>query len=112
MSELTKADLDGKRFAATLNRIHVRMVHNDNKTKGGILLTDATANKEKMACDAGTVIDIGPDAYAEYHDKRIKPGAVVLFARYAGSIVPGTDDRERIINDTDVYGIAEEVASG
>jgi len=106
MTELTKAMLESLPFTATLNRIHVRMVKTDNMTKGGIALPDNYANKEKMACDAGEVIDIGPDAYAEYADKRIKPGAIVLFAKYAGSFVPGTEERERIINDTDVYGIA------
>lgn len=111
MSEVTKAQLEGKTFKATLNRVRVRMVKMDDMTKGGIALPPGVANKEKMACDAGTVLDMGDDAYSEYADKRVKVGSVVLFAKYAGAIVPGTDDRERIINDTDVYGIADEVAT-
>lgn len=110
MSDITKAQLEGKAFKATLNRVRVRMVKMDDMTKGGIVLPPGVANKEKMACDAGTVLDMGDDAYSEYADKRIKVGSVVLFAKYAGAIVPGTEDRERIINDTDVYGIADEVA--
>lgn len=109
MTELTKAQLEGMRFVATLNRVHVRMVKTDNTTKGGIMLPDVVANKEKMACDAGVVLDMGEDAFAEYADKRVKVGSVVLFAKYAGAIVPGTEDRERIINDTDIYSIAEVV---
>ena len=112
VDELTKSDLEGKTFKATLNRVRVRMVKQDNVTKGGILLTDTTANREKMACDAGVVMDMGADAYADYADNRIKVGSVVLFAKYAGAIVPGTEDRERIINDTDVYGLADEVTNG
>ena len=112
MTELTKAELEGMTFKSALNRVRVRMVKTDNVTKGGILLTEATANKEKMGCDAGVVLDMGEDAYSEYRDKRIKPGAVVLFARYAGAIVPGTEDRERILNDTDIYGIADGVTYG
>ena len=84
----------------------------DEMTKGGIALPPGVANKEKMACDAGTVLDMGADAYADYADNRIKVGSVVLFAKYAGAIVPGTEDRERIINDTDVYGLADEVTNG
>ena len=109
MSDITKAQLEGKTFAATLNRVRVRMVKMDDMTKGGIALPPGVATKEKMACDAGTVLDMGPDAYGEYKDDRIKVGSVVLFAKYAGAIVPGTDERERIINDTDVYGLADEV---
>lgn len=112
MSDLTKADLEGKTFKATHNRVRVRVVKNDNVTKGGILLTEATANKEKMACDAGVVLDCGPDAFSDYKEDRIKVGSVVLFARYAGSIIPGTEDRERIINDVDIYGLADEVTHG
>lgn len=112
MSELTKTQLEGMTFKAALNRVRVRMVKTENVTKGGIVLTEATANKEKMGCDAGVVLDMGEDAYSEYNDKRIKVGSVVLFARYAGAIVPGTEDRERILNDTDIYGIADEVTNG
>jgi len=112
MTDLTKADLEGKTFRATLNRVHVRMVKMDDMTKGGIALPPGVANKEKMACDAGVVMDMGADAYADYADNRIKVGSVVLFAKYAGAIVPGTEDRERIINDTDVYGLADEVTNG
>ena len=112
MTEITKAELEGKTFRATLNRVHVRMVKMDEMTKGGIALPPGVANKEKMACDAGTVLEMGADAYADYADNRIKVGSVVLFAKYAGAIVPGTEDRERIINDTDVYGLADEVTNG
>ena len=107
MSELTRADLESRRYKATLNRVHVRMVKTEAVSKGGILLTDAHTQKEKMACDAGTIMDMGPDAFSEYRDDRIAVGSIVLFARYAGAIVPGTEDRERIINDVDVYGLAE-----
>lgn len=106
MTDITKSQLDDMTFSATLNRVRVRMVKTEGMTKGGIALPDGYANKEKMACDAGVVIDVGPDAYAEYADKRIVPGAVVLFAKYAGAIVPGSGETERIINDTDIYGVS------
>ena len=112
MAELTKADLEGKTFKATLNRVRVRMVKQDNYSKGGIELPASVANKEKMACDAGTILDMGADAFSDYRDDRIKVGSIVLFAKYAGAIVPGTDDRERIINDVDIYGLADEVTNG
>ncbi len=112
MTEITKAELEGMTFKSVLNRVRVRMVKTDDMTKGGIALPPSVANKEKMGCDAGEVLDMGEDAYSEYADKRIKVGSIVLFARYAGAIIPGTEDRERILNDTDIYGIADEVANG
>ena len=108
MSELTRADIELRKYKATLNRVHVRMAKTESVSKGGIQLPENYAHKEKMACDAGTIVDMGPDAFSEYQDNRIKVGSVVLFAKYAGAIVPGSEERERIINDVDIYGLAEE----
>lgn len=103
--ELSKHDLPNYDFSAFLNRVKVRMMKVEEKTAGGLYIPEAMKEKEQKGADAGIVLDIGADAYVEYRDQRLKVGDVVLYARYAGSVVPGTDDRERIINDTDIYAI-------
>lgn len=102
----TLAEIEAMDFEASLNRIHVRVVEVEKKTAAGIILAEKTVEKEQNAVSAGVVMDVGADAYSEYADKRIKPGSVVLFAKYAGAKLPGKD-MERIINDTDVFGVAK-----
>lgn len=109
MSEEVKVptwdEVESMTFNASLNRIRVRVVAVEEKTTGGIILSKKEVDKEQNAVSVGVVLDMGDDAYVEYADKRIKPGSVVLFARYAGAKTPG-NGFERIINDTDVYGVA------
>lgn len=101
-----RSQIDGMVFSALLNRVHVRVLDIEEVSKAGIVLaTGASKHKEQMGCDVGVIIDLGPDAFDEYKDKRVKPGDVVIFAQYGGKVVPDTDGKERILNDVDLIAI-------
>lgn len=84
----------------------------EEKTSGGIYLPDDLREKEEMAEIAGTLVDIGPDAFT-YDDGapwtlQPKTGSRILFAKYAGVYCKGDDgENYRLINDKDVLAIRE-----
>jgi chaperonin GroES len=81
------------------------------KTKGGIILTEETREKEQYASQEGTLIAVSPIAFT-YHDpwpddaRKPQPGDRVIFARYAGTKRTGKDGQDyRLINDRDVTAV-------
>ena len=78
-----------------------------NKTKGGILFSQETLDKARIATTCGYVLKMGDLAYAD-KDKFNKPwckvGDWVMFARYAGARLPIEGGEVRILNDDEVLG--------
>ena len=81
-----------------------------NKTKGGILFSQETLDKARIATTCGYVLKMGDLAYKD-QDKFGKPwckkGDWVIFARYAGSRLPIEGGEVRILNDDEVLGTVE-----
>lgn len=114
MTDIKSTDLADYSWAAFLNRIKVEVIEVDERTQGGIFLPPELRDKQQKGQAAGIVLDIGLDAYSDYNDKRLKVGDLVLFAKYAGEVVIGSEGKQRIINDTDIYSIGykKEVTNG
>ena len=76
------------------------------KTKGGIVLADATLEKQQVATQCGLVLRMGPDCYKDkerYADGPwCKEGDWVVFARYAGSRMKIEGGEVRLLNDDEV----------
>jgi len=79
-----------------------------DKTKGGIIFSQESLDRLRIATNCGYVLKIGPLAY---YDKekyptgaRCKKGDWVIFARYAGSRLPIEGGEVRILNDDEVLG--------
>ena len=77
------------------------------KTKGGILLANATVNREALATVVAYVVKKGPQCYndkARFGDKHwCEEKQWVLIGRYSGSRFKLEDNAEvRIINDDEV----------
>ena len=78
-----------------------------NKTKGGILFSQETLDKARIATTCGYVLKMGPLCY---QDEKFtsgpwyKKGDWVIFARYAGSRLPIEGGEVRILNDDEVIG--------
>jgi len=85
-----------------------------NKTKGGILFSQETLDKARIATTCGYVLKMGDLAYAD-KDKFNKPwckkGDWVIFARYAGSRLPIEGGEVRILNDDEVLGTIKDPES-
>jgi len=80
-------------------RIVVKPVEQEQKTKGGIYLPD-TASKEKP--QQGEVIAVGPDF------KGVEVGDKVLFARYGGTEVKMDEEEYLVLGKDDVLAVLEE----
>ena len=78
-----------------------------NKTKGGILFSQETLDKARIATTCGYVLKMGPLCY---QDEKFtsgpwcKKGDWVIFARYAGSRLPIEGGEVRLLNDDEVLG--------
>ncbi len=79
-----------------------------DKTSGGLIISQESLDKARIATNCGYVLKIGPLAY---YDKEkyptgpwCKKGDWVIFARYAGSRLPIEGGEVRILNDDEVLG--------
>ncbi len=88
------------------DRILVRRVEEEAKTKGGIIIPDSA--KEKPA--EGIVVAVGEGKRTEDGKRMtpdIKEGDRVLFAKYAGTEVKIEDEEHLVMREDDVLGIIE-----
>ena len=78
-----------------------------NKTKGGILFSQETLDKARIATTCGYVLKMGPLCYKDEKFTSgpwCKKGDWVIFARYAGSRLPIEGGEVRLLNDDEVLG--------
>jgi len=71
-----------------------------NKTKGGILFSQETLDRARIATTCGYVLKMGPLCY---QDEKFTSGPWCK-ARYAGSRLPIEGGEVRILNDDEVIG--------
>lgn len=83
----------------------------EEKTRGGIILPQAKRETDEIATQRGRIVAQSPLAwsFADGNEHRAQVGDVVLFGRYAGSLIEGVDGKTyRLCRDKDVAGIFEE----
>ena len=93
-------------FKPLHDRVLVRRVEEEEKTKGGIIIPDTAKEKPQE----GEVIAAGPGARAE--DGSITPldvkvGDRVLFSKYGGTDVKIDGEDLVILRESDILGIVE-----
>ena len=84
------------------------------KSAGGILFSQETLDKARIATTCGYVLKMGPLAYKDkdkFEDPWCKKGDWVIFARYAGSRLPIEGGEVRILNDDEVLGTVKDPES-
>jgi len=88
------------------DRILVKRIENEEKTKGGIIIPDTAKEKPSegkvVAVGKGKVTDDG-----KLQPLEVKKGDRVLFSKYSGSEVNIEGDEHLIIREDDVLGICE-----
>ena len=85
-----------------------------NKSKGGILFSQETLDKARIATTCGYVLKMGDLAYKDkdkFGEPWCKKGDWVIFARYAGSRLPIEGGEVRILNDDEVLGTIKDPES-
>ncbi|HTP83168.1 MAG TPA: co-chaperone GroES [Alphaproteobacteria bacterium] len=94
------------KFRPLHDRVLVKALEGEEKTKGGIIIPDTAKEKPQE----GEVIAVGPGKLDE-HGKRIplevKVGDKILFGKYSGSEVKVADEEHLIMREEDVLGILQ-----
>ena len=77
-----------------------------DKTKGGLVLAEATLERQQVASQCGLILAMGPQCYQdkERYPKGpwCKKGDWVMFARYAGSRIKIEGGEIRLLNDDEI----------
>lgn len=78
------------------------------KSKGGIIFSQESLDKARIATNCGYVLKMGPLCYKDKEKFETGPwckkGDWVIFARYAGSRLPIEGGEVRLLNDDEVLG--------
>jgi len=81
-------------------------------TKGGIILTSSTTDKESQVQTRGRIISMSPAAFdfANFPPDAVpKVGDAIVFSKLAGIRTKGADGRDyRVLQDRDCLAIIEE----
>ena len=93
-------------FKPLHDRVLVRRVESDDKTKGGLIIPDSAKEKpaegEIIACGEGARKDSG-----ELIEMAVKPGDRVLFGKWSGTEVTLDGEELLIMKESDILGIIE-----
>jgi len=88
------------------DRLIVKRVEEEEKTKGGIIIPDSAKEKPQE----GEIIAVGPGKVTD-DGKRIpmevKEGDRVLFSKYAGTEIKIEGEEHLIMREDDILGILE-----
>ncbi len=92
------------------DRVVVRRVEEEAKTKGGIIIPDTAKEKPQE----GEVIAVGPGARDE-EGKRVpmdvKAGDRILFGKWSGTEVKLDSEELIIMKESDILGVLDPVAA-
>ena len=94
------------KFRPLHDRVVVKRVEEDTKTKGGIIIPD-TAQEKPMR---GEIISVGPggrDESGKLIPIDVKPGDIVLFGKWSGTEVKIDGTEFLIMKESDIMGVLE-----
>ena len=95
------------RIRPLADRVVVKPVDREEKTKGGIYLPD-TASKERPM--EGTILAVGPGRTLDDGSREpmeVSEGQKVLFQKYAGTEFKLDDDELLILSQKDILAVIE-----
>jgi chaperonin GroES len=88
------------------DRVVVRRVEEETKTKGGIIIPDTAKEKPQE----GEVLSVGPgarDEDGEYIKMDVKAGDRILFGKWSGTEVKIDGEDLIIMKESDILGVIE-----
>ncbi|XSG80954.1 MAG: co-chaperone GroES [Methyloligella sp. ZOD6] len=91
-------------FRPLHDRVVVKRLEEEQKTKGGIIIPDSAAEKPQT----GEIIAVGPGARGE--DGKVQPldvkvGDKVVFGKWSGTEVKIDDQELLIMKESDIMGV-------
>jgi chaperonin GroES len=94
------------KFRPLHDRIVVRRIEDDERTKGGIIIPDTAKEKPQQ----GEVVAVGPGARDDkgvVQPLDVKAGDRVLFGKWSGSEVKIDGEELLIMKESDILGVLE-----
>ena len=98
------------RFRPLHDRVVVRRIDAEEKTKGGIIIPDTAKEKPQE----GEIIAVGPGARDEKGTVQpldLQPGDRVLFGKWSGTEVRIDGEDLLIMKESDIMGVIEETVA-
>ncbi|MGE5260488.1 MAG: co-chaperone GroES [Actinomycetota bacterium] len=98
------------KFRPLHDRVVVRRIEEDERTRGGIIIPDTAMEKPQQ----GEIVAVGPGALDEKGNVQsldVKPGDRVLFGKWSGTEVKIDGQELLIMKESDILGILEGVAA-
>ena len=93
-------------FKPLHDRVLVRRIASDEKTKGGLIIPDSAKEKpsegEVIACGPGARKDSG-----ELIEMAVKAGDRILFGKWSGTEVKIDGEELLIMKESDIMGVLE-----
>ena len=97
-------------FRPLHDRVVVRRIDAEEKTAGGIIITDTAKEKPQE----GEIVAVGPGARNEQGELvplDVKPGDRVLFGKWSGTEVKIEGQDLLIMKESDLLGVVEKTGS-
>jgi chaperonin GroES len=94
------------KFRPLHDRVVVRRVEQDERTRGGIIIPD-TAKEKPME---GEVVAVGPgarDEKGQIQPLEVKAGDRILFGKWSGTEVKLDGEELLIMKESDIMGVIE-----
>ena len=98
------------KFRPLHDRVVVRRIDEDERTRGGIIIPDTAKEKPQQ----GEIVAVGPGALDEKGKVQpldVKPGDRVLFGKWSGTEVKIDGEELLIMKESDILGVLEGVAA-
>jgi chaperonin GroES len=97
------------KFRPLHDRVVVRRIEEDERTRGGIIIPDTAKEKPQQ----GEIVAVGPGARDEKGQVQpldVKAGDRVLFGKWSGTEVKIDGEDLLIIKESDILGVLEGAA--
>ncbi len=94
------------KFRPLQDRVVIRRLEQEEKTKGGVIIPDTAKEKPQE----GEVVAVGPGARDDkgvLHPLDVKPGDRILFGKWSGTEVKIDGQELLIMKESDIMGILE-----
>ncbi|MGI5838226.1 MAG: co-chaperone GroES [bacterium] len=91
-------------FKPLADRVVIKVLTSEEKTKGGILLPDSAKEKPQE----GEVIAVGPGKLLDNGQRvapEVKVGEIIVFAKYSGTEVKYEGEEYLIMRESDILAI-------
>jgi chaperonin GroES len=98
------------KFRPLHDRVVLRRIEEDERTKGGIIIPDTAKEKPQQ----GEVVAVGPGARDEkgvVQPLEVKAGDRVLFGKWSGTEVTIDGEELLVMKESDIMGVLEGAAS-